>query len=133
MTTAAKAGEILTQVSFPPIPANAGFTYLKHRQPASGFAIVGVAALVTLGCRGNCDRVRVGITGLGPKAFRAKATENVLAGKKPDEDAIVAAASHAADGIDALSDIHASADFRAELARVYTCRALATASSRAKA
>src|ERR1700674_974297 len=58
MTTAAKPNEILTQVSFAPIPANAGYAYLKHRQPASGFAMVGVAALVTLDRRGNMDRVR---------------------------------------------------------------------------
>jgi carbon-monoxide dehydrogenase medium subunit len=51
MTTTAKGGEILTQVSFAPIPVNSGFAYLKHRQPASGFAIVGVAVLVTLGRR----------------------------------------------------------------------------------
>jgi carbon-monoxide dehydrogenase medium subunit len=69
MTTAARPDEILTQVSFAPIPANAGYTYLKHRQPASGFAIVGVAALVTLDRRGNMDRVRVGITGLAAKAL----------------------------------------------------------------
>jgi carbon-monoxide dehydrogenase medium subunit len=55
MTTAARPDEILTQVSFAPIPANAGYTYLKHRQPASGFAMVGVAALVTLDRRGNMD------------------------------------------------------------------------------
>jgi carbon-monoxide dehydrogenase medium subunit len=127
MTTAAKAGEILTQVSFAPIPANSGFTYLKHRQPASGFAIVGVAALVTLGRGGVCERVRVGITGLGPKAFRAKVTENALVRKTASAEAIAAAALHAADGIDPLSDIHAAADFRAELARVYTRRALASA------
>jgi carbon-monoxide dehydrogenase medium subunit len=132
MTTAAKGGEILTQVSFAPIPVNSGFAYLKHRQPASGFAIVGVAVLVTLGRRGNCERVRVGITGLGPKAFRARSTESVLVGKKADDEAITAAASHTADGADALSDIHAAADFRAELSRVYTRRALASAIASAK-
>jgi len=127
MTTAVKPGEILTQVAFAPLPANAGCAYLKHRQPASGFAIVGVAALVTLDRRGNCERVRVGITGLGAKAFRAKGVENALAGKAPDAANLAAAAAHAADGIDPLADIHASADFRAELARVYTRRALESA------
>lgn len=127
MTTAVKAGEILTQVALAPIPANTGFAYLKYRQPASGFAVVGAAAIVTLDRRGNCERVRVGITGLGAKAFRAKAVENALTGKAPDAANLAAAAAHAADGIDPLADIHASADFRAELARVYTRRALATA------
>ena len=131
MTTAVKPGEMLTQVAFAPVPAGAGFTYMKHRQPASGFAMVGIAALVTLDKKGNFDRVRVGVTGLGPKPFRAKAVESALQGK--NAQAIAGAAAHAADGIDALSDIHAAADFRAELARVYTRRALETAARNAKA
>jgi aerobic carbon-monoxide dehydrogenase medium subunit len=129
LTTAMKPGEILTAVSFAPIAQGAGHAYIKHRQPASGFALVGVAALVTM--KGNnFDKVRVGVTGLAAKAFRAKAVENALAGKA--RDAIAAAAAHAPDGIDALADIHASADFRAELARVYTRRALEQAASKAK-
>jgi carbon-monoxide dehydrogenase medium subunit len=94
--------------------------------------MVGVAALVKLDKQGNCDRVRVGITGLAPKPFRAKAVEDALQGKAPGQ-AISAAAAHAAEGIDALSDLHASAEFRAELARVYTRRALETAAARAQA
>jgi carbon-monoxide dehydrogenase medium subunit len=127
MTTAIGPGEILTQVIVPPLPDSAGCAYLKHRQPASGFAMVGVAAWLTLDRRGNCDRVRVGITGLGPKAFRAKAVENEIAGKPPTPANFAAAAAHAAQGVDPLSDIHASAEFRAELARVYTRRALEAA------
>jgi aerobic carbon-monoxide dehydrogenase medium subunit len=131
MTTAVKPGEVLTQVAFAPIAAGTGFAYLKHRQPASGFALVGVAALVTLDRKGNLERVRVGITGLGPKAFRAKGVESALTGKPAA--AIAEAAARAADGIDPLSDIHAGADFRAELARVYTRRALERAAANAKA
>jgi carbon-monoxide dehydrogenase medium subunit len=131
MTTAVGHGEILTQVSIAPLPARTGAAYIKHRQPASGFALVGVAAVVGLDGKGNCERVRVGITGLASKAFRAKAVEAALAGKPAA--AIADAASHAADGVDALSDIHAAADFRAELARVYTRRALERAAQRAAA
>ncbi|MGH7915902.1 MAG: FAD binding domain-containing protein [Candidatus Binataceae bacterium] len=127
MTTAAAPNEILTRVTMAPLPAGAGFAYLKHRQPASGFAIVGVAAWLTLNRRGQCERVRVAITGLGPKAFRAKAVETAITGKAPDPASLNTAAAHAADGIDPLADIHASAEFRAELARVYTQRALAAA------
>jgi aerobic carbon-monoxide dehydrogenase medium subunit len=122
-------GEILTAVSFAPIPQNRGYAYIKHRQPASGFALVGIAALVTM--KGaNFDKVRIGVTGLAAKAFRATAVENALSGK--GRDAIEAAAMHATDGIDPLGDIHAGPDFRAELARVYTRRALEQAASRAK-
>ncbi len=131
MTTAVRPGEIVTQVAFAPIPDRRGFAYLKHRQPASGFATVGVAAMIALGKNGVCENVRVGITGLGPKPFRAKAVEAALAGKAPAQE-IAAAAAHAADGIDALADIHASADFRAELACVYTRRALEGALARVR-
>jgi len=131
MTTAVRPGELLTEVAFVPVSPGTGFTYLKHRQPASGFAMVGVAALVRLDQQGHCERVRVGITGLGPKPFRAKAVESALQGKALAQ-AIGAAAAHAPEGIDALSDLHASAEFRAELARVYTRRALETAAARAQ-
>lgn len=131
MTTALHHDEILTRISIAPIPAGAGAAYIKHRQPASGFALVGVAAFVALNRQGNCERVRVGITGLAAKAFRAKAVESALTGRAPSE--LPQAASHAADGIDALADIHAAADFRSELARVYTRRALEQAIARAKA
>jgi carbon-monoxide dehydrogenase medium subunit len=132
LTTAIKPGEILTQVSFTPQSAATGYAYLKHPQPASGFAIVGVAAMLKLDARGNCESARVAVTGLGAKAFRAKAVETALAGKAPSAEAITTAASHAADGVDPMSDIHASADFRAELARVYTRRALEQALARCK-
>lgn len=133
MTTAIKPGEILTAISFAPLPEGTGFAYLKHRQPASGFAIVGVAGRLTLDKGGNCQNVRVGVTGLGAKAFRAKAVEQALNGGNPLDSKVLAdAAAHAADGIDPLSDIHASADFRAELARVYTRRALESAVARAR-
>jgi len=132
LTTAIKPGEILTQVSFAPQAAGTGYAYLKHPQPASGFAIVGVAATLKLDARGNCENARVAVTGLGAKAFRAKAVETALAGKAATADTIATAASHSADGIDSTSDIHASADFRAELARVYACRALEQALARCK-
>jgi carbon-monoxide dehydrogenase medium subunit len=132
LTTAMNPDEILRQVSFSPVGAGSGCAYLKHRQPASGFALVGVAALVSLARDGSCEKVRVGVTGLGSKAFRATGVENALTGKKPDSAAIAAAAAHAADGVDCLSDIHASADFRAELARVYTRRAIEKAVERCK-
>ncbi|HVC44131.1 MAG TPA: xanthine dehydrogenase family protein subunit M [Candidatus Binataceae bacterium] len=133
MTTALRPSEILTQASFAPIAAGAGFAYLKHRQPASGFAMVGVAALITLDRKGNFAQARVGVTGLGAKAFRARAIETALTGKPADAATITAAAAHTADGIDALVDIHAGAEFRAELARVYARRALQAAVARTKA
>jgi aerobic carbon-monoxide dehydrogenase medium subunit len=132
MTTAARPGEVLTHITFPTISGNTGYAYVKHRHPASGFAIVGVAVLLALDARGNCKRVRVGVTGLGSKAFRAQSVEAVMSSKIPDATTITSAAFSVADGIDPLTDIHVSGEFRAELARVFTRRALSIAAARAR-
>ncbi len=133
LTTALKPDEILAAIRVPPLAARAGDAYLKLHQPASGFAIVGVAARVVLNESGNVQQVSVGVTGVGPKAYRATEVEDVLRGKSPSAKRLEEAASHAADGVEPNSDLHASAEYRAHLAQVYTRRALAKALERAGA
>jgi aerobic carbon-monoxide dehydrogenase medium subunit len=133
LTTALQPGEIITQVQVAPFAANTGSAYLKVPQPASGFAVVGVAALVTVDEKGQCAKVRVGITGAAAKAYRAYDTEAALTGKSPDEAALARAAAQATSGVETSGDIFASAEYRAHLARVYAKRALAKAVERAKA
>jgi carbon-monoxide dehydrogenase medium subunit len=133
LTTALQAGEIVTEVRVAPAAAKTGGAYLKVPQPASGFAVVGVAAVVTLDAGGTCTKVRVGVTGAAAKAFRATATEAALTGKTPDEATLAQAAAQAINGIDANGDIFASAEYRTHLVRVYTKRALAKAIGRARA
>jgi len=118
-------------VRLPLPPPRSGGAYRKCFNPASHFAIVGVAALVTLGGDGRCQQARIGLTGVATKPLRAVAAEAALAGKALDDGAIAAAAERATDGVQAVSDIHASAEFRLHLARVYTQRALKLAASRA--
>jgi carbon-monoxide dehydrogenase medium subunit len=77
--------------------------------------------------------VRIGISGAGPVASRAAASEAALTGQQPTEEALRGAAEQAADGIDALEDIHSSAVYRLHLVRVMTRRALELAASRARA
>ena len=132
MTTAARPSEILTQITFSTIAGKDGYAYLKHRHHASGFAIVGVAVMLALDAPGNCQRIRVGVTGLAPKAFRAYSVETAMDAKAPDASTIASAASAVTDGIDPLTDIHVSGEFRAELARVFTHRALSIAAARAQ-
>ncbi len=131
LTTALKPDEILTAVRVPALPARAGDAYVKLAQPASGFAIVGVAARVVLNEKGAVGEVGVGVTGVGPKAYRAAAVEDVLRGKTPSAKRLEEAAAHAAEGVEANSDLYASAEYRAHLARVYTRRALEKALERA--
>ena len=133
LTTAVQPDEVLAEIQLPLPPARTGTAYLKVFQKASGFAIVGVAARLTLGADGKtCQAARVGITGVAAKAFRATAVEQALEGKAMDEATIAAAAEHASDGVEPLSDLHASGDYRLALARVYTKRALLRALTRAQ-
>jgi carbon-monoxide dehydrogenase medium subunit len=129
LTTALAEDEIVTSVTFPTLASGTGTAYAKFDHPASHYALTGVAAAVKLDGSGNVESVKVGVTGVGPKAYRATAVEDALVGKRAD--AIADAASHAADGIDCNDDIHASAEYRAHLATVFARRALQAAFSRA--
>jgi carbon-monoxide dehydrogenase medium subunit len=105
---------------------------VKHPHPASRFAVCGVAAAVTLDGTGKCTSARVGVTGVGSKAVRAKGVEAALTGKALDAAAIAAAAQKAADGIDINADLQGSVEYKAHLTRVYARRALERAVERAK-
>jgi len=137
LTTQLHPGEILTQLRFAARPPHSGAAYEKLHHPASGFAIVGVAAHISLGEKGSLiERAAVGVTGLGPKAFRAEAVERALNGKPVSQNAperlIADASRQAADGVEPLSDIHASREYRREMAKVYARRALTRALARAR-
>jgi len=132
LTTALESREILTEIHVPVNPPRSGGAYLKVPQPASGFALTGVAAQVTLGANNMVQNVAVGITGVSNTAYRASATEVALQGHAATADAVAQAAARATDGVEALADIHASAEYRLHLTRVYTRRALQRAIERAQ-
>jgi carbon-monoxide dehydrogenase medium subunit len=97
---------------------------VKLRQQASGFAIAGAATVVALDESGRVSHARVAITGVNGVPYRALAVEANLLGNAPTVEAMAAAATHAADGIEPLSDIHGSAEYRRDMACVITRRAL---------
>jgi len=131
LTTDLAEDELLTEVRFRTLLDRTGSAYVKFANPASGYAVVGVAAVVTLGADGSIADVRVAITGAGDHTTRATGVEDALKGQQPSVDAIAAAAAHAAEGIETMGDIHASAEYRAELTRVYARRAIQKAVERA--
>ncbi|MBM3471021.1 MAG: xanthine dehydrogenase family protein subunit M [Armatimonadetes bacterium] len=133
MTTAAGPDEIMTEIAVPAAPPMRGAAYLKMPNPASGFALAGVAAVIGLDQSGRCVHVRVGITGVASAAYRASGVEAALSWKEPNDEALERAAAAAADGVEANPDIHASAEYRIHLAGVLTRRALALARDRAMA
>ena len=125
--------EIIAEVRFPAPAGRTGSAYAKFAHPASGFAITGVAAVVTVKADGGVERAAIGVTGAAGAAYRATAAEKALAGTNGDAKAIAAAAAKATDGITALSDLAASSDYRKHLVTVYAKRAIERALSRAKA
>ena len=127
LTTALEPNEILSEIVIPALPAGTGTAYAKFANKASHYAVVGVAAVVTVGSDGTCQSARIGITGAGPKATRATGTESALVGSNLDDSAVRAAASHAGDGIDFNEDVHASGEYRAHLISVYAARAIRAA------
>ncbi len=131
LTTALQPEELLTAVRIPVQPAKTGMTYQKVANQASGYAVVGVAAIVTLAEDGSIAAARVGITGAGDRAVRATAVESALTGAQPDEATFKAAAESATEGIDLLDDHAAPLAYRDRVTRNLTRRALTVAAQRA--
>jgi carbon-monoxide dehydrogenase medium subunit len=131
LTTQLQEREIIREVRLRVQPAGSGAAYQKFDQPASHYALTGICAVVTL--TGNTiASARIGVTGVGPKAYRPTAVEQALLGKAVEDDAIKSAVQTVADGVDVQGDIHASPEYRAHLARVLTRRAVLQAAERAK-
>jgi len=123
-TTDLGESEIITEIRVPRPPENTLSTYLKFQQPASRFAIVGCAAMVTRN-NGVCENVRVAFTGVSATPFRDRAVEQALEGKFPDAETVAAASAMAASNVEVMGDHFASQDYRRHLARVFAKRALA--------
>jgi aerobic carbon-monoxide dehydrogenase medium subunit len=155
MQTALDPNEVITEVRFPKLPAHSGSAYTKLANRASHYAVVGCAAVMSFDDEGTCTAASVVITGASVKASRAHAVEAALVGKKRegeaeggiggllhrigdaigghklDEDAIADATSVAADGLELVSDIHGSKEYRSEMSAVMARRAITAAVERA--
>jgi aerobic carbon-monoxide dehydrogenase medium subunit len=132
LTTALQPDELLTEVHIS-VPAEGhGWSYQKLANQASGYAIVGVGALVVLDGPGTVADVRVGVTGAAAVAWRADATETALRGQRLDDSVVAAAADLVDGGIDFLDDLHGSAEYRRRVTRGLTRRAILEAAGRAR-
>ena len=132
METALGDHDIMTAIEVPAAPAGQGQAYVKFSHPASRYAVVGVAASVSV-AGGSISTVAVALGGLVPVATRAAAVEQALTGQAPSDDVIAAAAAAvSADlGDDLIGDIYASAEYRRAMAPVCVKRALRAAVERA--
>jgi carbon-monoxide dehydrogenase medium subunit len=132
LTTDLQPGEILREIRIGKPSGRFGHAYQKVAHPASGFAVVGIAVQLELNEDGSCRAAKVGVTGVGVKAYRAQAVEAALAGKSLDDQTIAAAAEHVCDGVDPNGDLYASSEYRCALAKVHTRRAIQTAKAAIK-
>jgi carbon-monoxide dehydrogenase medium subunit len=127
-TTALGDNEILTGVEVPVLAANQLAEYAKMAHPATSFAVVGAAAVITLeaGSHHHCTGASIAIGGLVPSPVRAPSVEAALTGQELTQESISAAADRVADdlGSDIIGDIYASADYRRAMAAIELKHAL---------
>ena len=116
-------GEIVTAIHVPIPPEGTKGKYVKFMQPASRFAVVGCAAIITR-TNGYCENVRVAFNGVSAKPYRDGGVEAVLEGAEYSDANVAEAASKAAESESILSDHFASEEYRKHIAKVYTKRAL---------
>ena len=121
--------EVLTAVRVPKLAPGTGWSYVKFHRRALDWAIVGVAALVQRR-NGQIAKVAIGLTNMGSTPLRASGVEQALAGSQASDQAIAAAAEHAPEGTDPVSDTNASSEYRTELSKVLVRRAIQEALSR---
>jgi carbon-monoxide dehydrogenase medium subunit len=125
--TALADDELITEVRLPGPRDDAGSAYASLVQRASGYSIVGVAAVVIKGGGSAITQANVALTGVGEAPYRAKAVEAALVGNEGTAEAIAAAAAHATDGVTVNGDIHADSEYRAAMAVTYAKRAITAA------
>ena len=118
--------EILTEVRVP-ILDGWSTAYVKAAPRAAGFAIAGVAVCLRQGEGRTCEEIRIGVTGVTDKPYRANAVEDALRGRSLEDRVIEDAAAIVADGLWIADDVRASSQYRAHLARVYAARAIRAA------
>ncbi len=130
-TTALRPDEILTEIRIPKPAPRSGGAYLKLERKVGDFATAAVAVQLELGADGSCERAGIGLTNVGQTPIKATAAEAALKGKRPDEATIQRAAELAAAAARPSADLRGSAEYKKDLVRVLTARALRKALERA--
>jgi len=133
LMTSMEPEDLLVEVQIPPLPSGSGWSLKEVARRPHDFALMGVAAILTLDKKEICTEARMVYLSAGDGPISAPEAANMLIGNKITNELITAAADKAAaDEIDPGSDIHATAEFRRHLANVLTRRALEEALQRAK-
>ena len=129
--TALAPDEILVEIRIPAPAARSGGAYLKLERKVGDFATAAVAVQVALRGDGACEQVGIGLTNVGLTPIKAERAEAALRGKRPDEATIEAAARAAAEASQPAEDLRGSVEYKRDVVRVLTARALRRALERA--
>ena len=132
LSTSLEPDELLTEAYFPALPPGTGTAFLEVTRRHGDFALVGVAACLTLDQQGICTRAAIALLGAGDTQSRASEAEMGLVGQQVNEQAIEAAGTAAMAALEPMGDIHASPAYRQHVAGVLIQRALGIAWERAK-
>ncbi|MGA2400723.1 MAG: xanthine dehydrogenase family protein subunit M [Syntrophobacteraceae bacterium] len=131
-TSALKHGELLTEIAIPSYLPGTGDAYHKLTQRSGDFAIVSVAVVMTLGDGDVCQSASVVLGSVGPTPIRSKKAEKALKGKSITDKLIDEASDLASREIDPSSDVHSSAEYKKEMSKVITQKALKEAFLKAR-
>lgn len=132
LTSALEPGEVLVEVRIPTLPANAGWSFMELSRRHGDFGIVVVASILFMENKELCRKASIALGGVAPTPIRAAEAENSLAGRRLTEELIKEAAVKAARATGPESDYHASAEYRKDMARVFTQRSLQEAWNKVK-
>jgi carbon-monoxide dehydrogenase medium subunit len=130
-TTAIEDDECAVEVRVPIPDPSSGYAFCEVARRHGDFALVGVAAVLTIDSAGLISDARIALMGVADVPYRARSAEDALVGVEPTIDAFTAAAQTAAGGLRPASDVHGSAAYRSHLASVTVRRALTIAAARA--
>ena len=128
MTTVLETGELLVEIHVPQWPGETGWAFQEISRRYGDFALIGVAGLLTFSGNGTIDRARLVFTGTTPHS--SKIAEEQLVGQKPNPKLFREVATMAAAELETESDIHASAEYRKQVAGVLARRVLEQAAGR---
>jgi aerobic carbon-monoxide dehydrogenase medium subunit len=131
-TTALSSDEILTEIRIPIPPPGSGGAYFKLERKVGDFATAGVAAQLTVGKDDVCERAGIGLTNVGLTPVKARKAQEALQGKKIDGESIKRAAQLAAQESAPTADLRGSEEYKRDLVRVLTMRALNRALERSR-
>ena len=130
LTTDIGPDEMLAEIVFPPLPRATGTCFMEVARRRGDFALVGIAAMVSLDEEGCCTAIRIALCGVGDTPIDASLAAASLIGKCCSAQAIEAIAADVREAIEPPGNVHASADYQRHVAGVLTQRAVHAACER---